>query len=52
LGDTFLQHFYSVFDFDKDEVSLGVNSHSLSKVQMYPPGQRPKELERGKQSLV
>lgn len=41
LGDLFLQHFYSVYDLDKDEVSLGVNVHSQGKVLMYPPGNRP-----------
>lgn len=41
LGDLFLQHFYSVYDFDKDEVSLGINSHSKDKVHMYEPGERP-----------
>lgn len=25
VGDTFLKHFYSVYDFDKDTVSLGIN---------------------------
>lgn len=40
LGDTFLHHFFSVFDFDLDEVGLGVNVHSENKVRMYPPGQR------------
>jgi hypothetical protein len=41
LGDLFLQHFYSVYDFDKDEVSIGVNSHSKDKVHMYSSGNRP-----------
>lgn len=38
MGDLFLRHFYSVYDFDRDEVSLGVNSHSLDKAHMYSPG--------------
>ena len=41
IGDLFLQHFYSVYDFDKDEVSFGVNTHSKDKVHMYTPGKRP-----------
>ena len=28
IGDLFLKHFYSVYDMDRDEVSLGVNVHS------------------------
>lgn len=46
LGDLFLQHFYSVYDFDKDEVSIGVNSHSKDKVHMYEPGNRPESLQQ------
>jgi len=38
IGDAFLKHFYSVYDFDKDTVSLGVNMHSKDKVSMYKPG--------------
>ena len=44
IGDAFLKHFYSVYDFDKDQVSLGVNIHSKGKVSMYKPGERPKDL--------
>ena len=32
VGGLFLQHFYSVYDFDKDEISLGINKHSEGKV--------------------
>ena len=28
LGDLFLQHFYTIYDFDKEEVGFGVNIHS------------------------
>ena len=38
IGDAFLKHFYSVYDFDRDTVSLGVNMHSKDKVSMYKPG--------------
>ena len=41
VGGLFLQHFYSVYDFDKDEISLGINTHSDGKVTMYSPGKRP-----------
>lgn len=43
IGDAFLRHFYSVYDFDKDQVGLGINIHSKGKVQMFKPGQRPAE---------
>jgi len=38
IGDAFLKHFYSVYDFDRDTVSLGINLHSKDKVSMYKPG--------------
>ena len=41
IGDAFLKHFYSVYDFDRDTLSLGVNMHSKGKVSMYKPGSRP-----------
>ena len=41
IGDAFLRHFYSVYDFDKDQISLGINVHSKGKVEMYKPGERP-----------
>lgn len=41
IGDAFLRHFYSVYDFDKDQISLGINTHSKGKVSMYKPGERP-----------
>lgn len=43
IGDAFLRHFYSVYDFDRDQVSLGVNIHSNGKVSMYKPGDRPND---------
>jgi len=46
IGDAFLRHFYSVYDFDKDQVSLGVNLHSKGKVSMYKPGERPSDLSK------
>jgi hypothetical protein len=44
IGDAFLKHFYSVYDFDRDTLSLGVNSHSKDKVSMYKPGSRPQGI--------
>lgn len=44
IGDAFLKHFYSVYDFDRDTLSLGINMHSKSKVSMYKPGSRPGSL--------
>lgn len=41
IGDAFLKHFYSVYDFDRDTVSLGINMHSKGKVSMYKPGSKP-----------
>ena len=46
IGDAFLKHFYSVYDFDRDTVSLGINSHSEGKVSMYKPGSRPGNLAK------
>jgi len=46
IGDAFLRHFYSVYDFDKDQVSLGVNLHSKGKVSMYKPGERPTDAAK------
>lgn len=44
VGDAFLRHFYSVYDFDQDQISLGINTHSANKVSMYKPGERPADL--------
>ena len=50
IGDAFLRHFYSVYDFDRDQVSLGINVHSKDKVSMYKPGERPKDLTKAELS--
>jgi len=50
IGDAFLRHFYSVYDFDTDQISLGINVHSKGQVSMYKPGERPAELIK-KESL-
>ena len=35
FGDLFLKHFYAVFDYDQEIISLGVNTHSKGLVKMY-----------------
>ena len=34
MGDAFLKHYYSAFDFDKNEILLGINTHSKDLVKM------------------
>lgn len=34
FGGLFLKHFYSVYDYDRELISLGVNRHSKDLVQM------------------
>jgi hypothetical protein len=51
IGDAFLKHFYSVYDFDKDTLSLGINQHSSGKVSMYKPGSRPENLVKAMTSV-
>ena len=40
IGDAFLKHFYSVYDFDKDTVSLGIEAgiffHVVTSVAKIP----------------
>jgi len=50
IGDAFLRHFYSVYDFDSDQISLGINVHSKGQVSMYKPGERPKSSEKAQTS--
>lgn len=35
VGDVFLRNFYSVYDFEKDQLALGVNIHAQGDVRMY-----------------
>lgn len=51
IGDAFLRHFYSVYDFDQDQISLGVNVHSQGQVTMYKPGERPGERPTEEQQV-
>ena len=46
IGGLFLKHFYTVYDLDKDEVSLGINTHSKGKAYMYAPGKRPADIDK------
>lgn len=41
-----MRHFYSVYDFDQDQISLGINTHSQGKVSMYKPGDRPADAAK------
>jgi len=44
FGGLFLKHFYSIYDFDQELISLGVNTHSVDIVQMFPKGEKGKVL--------
>ena len=42
IGEPLLQHLYMVYDFENEEIKLGVNKSSEeSGVKMYPPGRKP-----------
>jgi hypothetical protein len=34
FGSLFLKHFYSIYDYDQEYISLGVNEHSKNLVSM------------------
>jgi len=40
IGNIFLKNFYSVYDYDQQEVRLGINIHSegLASIHKYKPG--------------
>jgi len=43
MGDLLLRHFYSAFDFDKNQIGLGLNKHSEDRgIAMYKQGKKPK----------
>lgn len=52
FGDLFLKHFYSIYDFDQELISLGVNTHSEGIVQMYPKGAQRKDLSNANHTAV
>ena len=35
IGDTLLRHLYQVYDFENESISLGINTHSDGKVNMF-----------------
>jgi hypothetical protein len=39
FGGLFLKHFYSIYDYDQELISLGINKHSEGLVDMYPASQ-------------
>ena len=39
LGQLFLKHFYTVFNYENEQISLGVNINSKDNVRMYQPGE-------------
>ena len=48
LGDTFLRHFYSTYDFDNDEVGLGVDIHAAAGTKIHSAIQNTNERIRSK----
>ena len=40
VGDVFLRNFYSVYDFEKDQIGIGIDIHSKDKVKLYKPGNK------------
>lgn len=45
VGDVFLFHFYSSYDFDNNTVALGINTHSQGRAYIFKKGENgpPKE---------
>ena len=52
FGDLFLKHFYSIYDYDQEMISLGVNTHSADQVSMYPAGQKSTAKASGGKSTA
>jgi hypothetical protein len=48
FGGLFLKHFYSIYDYDQELISLGINSHSEGMVDMYTADQIKKSENEGK----
>lgn len=51
FGGLFLKHFYSIYDYDQELISLGINSHSEGLVDMYP-ADKMKKAEGGAEGKV
>lgn len=47
-----MRHFYSVYDFDKDQIGLGINKHSEGRVALYKPGERPADSQAAETAAV
>ena len=43
IGEPLLKNLYTVYDFDQDEIKLGVNIAATSEVLIYEPGKRPSD---------
>ena len=41
IGEPLLAHLYIVYDFENEEIKLGVNKASTGNVMIYEPGKRP-----------
>lgn len=52
FGDLFLKHFYSIYDFDQELISLGINKHSEGIVRMYPVDGKPVQKESKAKTTV
>lgn len=50
VGDVFLRHFYSVYDFDKNQIAIGINTHSEGRVALYKPGEHPDDAQKAETS--
>lgn len=46
FGGLFLKHFYSIYDYENELISLGVNSHSKHLVRMHQKGEESKQTEK------
>ena len=45
FGQAFLKHFYTVYNYENEQISLGVNKNSAGDVRMYAPGTRDATLD-------
>ena len=41
IGEPLLKNLYTVYDYEKDEIKLGVNVDAAAPVLIYAPGNRP-----------
>jgi hypothetical protein len=45
FGQAFLKHFYTVYNYENEQISLGINTDSKGLVRMYAPGQGGSDTE-------